>query len=254
MDPGLRTPLLDFFRRGEVARDIRLLAAQGAIAPRPLEQLGLLMLLSSDSDSEICRVAEGTLQLVPRELIAGFIARADTPPDLREFFIARGIEPAAVPSPDEDAPLLDTDEAGVEVKENEDATSVAMRLSAMSVPQKIKAAMKGSREMRTLLIRDPNRIVAFAVLSCPRVTEQEVEVFSRMTNISSDILRAIGQTRTWMKNYSILLSIVKNPKTPVASSLTLMHRLNDRDVRNLVLDRNVPEPLRIAARKKIVQH
>ena len=91
------------------------------------------------------------------------------------------------------------------------------------------------------------------MLSCPKVTEQEVEIFSRMTNISSDILRAIGQTRAWMKNYTILSAIVKNPKTPVASSLTLMHRLNDRDVRNLVLDRNVPEPLRIAARKKVVQ-
>ena len=48
MDVGLRTPLLDFFRRGEVARDIRLLAAEGAVAPRPLEQLGLLALLTGD--------------------------------------------------------------------------------------------------------------------------------------------------------------------------------------------------------------
>ena len=48
MEVGLRTPLLDFFRRGEVPRDVRLLAAEGAVAPRPLEQLGLLMLLSAD--------------------------------------------------------------------------------------------------------------------------------------------------------------------------------------------------------------
>ena len=27
MDPGFRSPLIDFFRRGEVARDVRLLAA-----------------------------------------------------------------------------------------------------------------------------------------------------------------------------------------------------------------------------------
>ena len=253
MDAGLRTPLLDFFRRGEVARDIRLLAAQGAIAPRPLEQLSLLMLLTGDSDAEIRQVAEGTMQLLPGELIAGFIARADTPPDLREFFIARGIEPAAVPSPDEDLPILDTDETGVEGAEDQDTASVAARISAMSVRQKIRAAMKGSREMRALLIRDPNRIVAFAVLSCPQVTEQEVEVFSRMTNVSSDILRTIGQTRAWMKNYSILSAIVKNPKTPVASSMTLLSRLNDRDVRNLKTDRNVPEPLRIAARKRALQ-
>ena len=50
MEAGFRTPLLDFFRRGEVARDVRLLAAQGALAPRAHEQLGLLMLLVSDQD------------------------------------------------------------------------------------------------------------------------------------------------------------------------------------------------------------
>jgi hypothetical protein len=31
--------MLDFFRRGEVARDIRLQAAQGAMAPRAHEQI-----------------------------------------------------------------------------------------------------------------------------------------------------------------------------------------------------------------------
>ena len=100
MEAGLRTPLLDFFRRGEVARDVRLLAAQGAIAPRPLEQLSLLMLLTSDSDSEIRDVAEATLKLLPNQLVAAFIARADTPAELREFFVARGIQPAAVPAAD----------------------------------------------------------------------------------------------------------------------------------------------------------
>ena len=31
------TPLLDFFKRGEVPRDVRLLAAQGALSPQQLE-------------------------------------------------------------------------------------------------------------------------------------------------------------------------------------------------------------------------
>jgi hypothetical protein len=38
----------------------------------------------------------------------------------------------------------------------------------------------------------------------------------------------------------------------VAMSMNLMHRLNDRDLSALSTDRNVPEPLRVAARKKIV--
>ena len=86
----------------------------------------------------------------------------------------------------------------------------------------------------------------------PKLTEQEVEAFARMANVSEDVLRTIGHTRAWVKNYGILLGLTKNPKTPLALSLTFLHRLNDRDLRGLSIDRNVPEPLRIAARKKIV--
>ena len=93
MEAGLRTPLLDFFRRGEVARDVRLMAAQGAVAPRPLEQLGILMILSSDADSEIRDTANATLRLLPDELVASFIARSDVPTELRAFFVGRGIAP-----------------------------------------------------------------------------------------------------------------------------------------------------------------
>jgi hypothetical protein len=73
-----------------------------------------------------------------------------------------------------------------------------------------------------------------------------------MANVSEDVLRTIGHTRAWVKNYGVLLGLTKNPKTPLALSLTFIHRLNDRDLRGLSIDRNVPEPLRIAARKKIV--
>ncbi len=76
MAAGLGSPLLDFFRRGEGAHDVQLLAAQGAVAPRPIEQLGLLMILSADADSEIRDTANATLQLLPAELVAAFIARS----------------------------------------------------------------------------------------------------------------------------------------------------------------------------------
>jgi len=71
MDAGLRTPLLDFFRRGEVARDVRLQAAQGAVAPRSLEQLGILRILTANADSEVRETANPTLQLIPDDLLAG---------------------------------------------------------------------------------------------------------------------------------------------------------------------------------------
>jgi len=253
MAAGLSTPMLDFFRRGEVARDVRMLAAQGAIAPRPLEQLGLLMLLSSDHDSEIRETAEATLRQLPERSVADFIARADTPTELREFFIRRGIQPSNTPAPDYEEPVVDADETGLGIEgadENQKQASFQERLSTMTVPEKMKCAMKGTREMRSVLIRDPNRLVASAVLSCPKVNPAEVEAFAKKGNVSEDILRTIANTRAWTKAYGVVLSLVKNSKTPVALTLNLMQRLTESDVKKLSTDRNVPEAVRLAARKR----
>jgi hypothetical protein len=254
MAAGLSTPMLDFFRRGEVARDVKMLAAQGAIAPRPLEQLGILVVLTADSDAEVRETAEQTLKLVPDDLLAGFIARADVPTELREFFVKRGIKPAAIPAADAEEPLIDTDPAAPEPEDGgaEETKTFTQRLANMTVPEKVKCASKGTREMRAILIRDPNRMVAAAVLSCPKVNEAEVEAFAKMGNVSEEILRTIAMSRAWTKNYGVLLALVKNAKTPVALTLNMMQRLNDSDVRKLSTDRNVPEALRVAARRRVV--
>jgi hypothetical protein len=245
--------MLDFFRRGEVARDVKLLAAQGAIAPRPMEQLGILMVLTGDADSEIRETAEQTLSILPADLVAGYIARSDAPTEIREFFIKRGVSPAAVPAPDVDDPLIDTSDLAQELEgatEDEKQQTFQQRLSSMTVPEKVKCATKGTREMRAILIRDPNRMVASAVLSCPKVNDAEVEAFAKMGNVSEEILRTIAQSRAWTKSYTVVLALVKNSKTPVAITMNLLQRLNDSDVKKLASDRNVPEALRLAARKR----
>lgn len=254
MDVGLRTPLLDVFRRGEVAQDVRLLAAKGAIAPGPLEQLGLLAMLTDDHDVEICRIAEETLAKIPAALIGGFIARADVPTELRAFFVARGVEVGLTAAPDTPDALIDADptDYGPEPATEEEKLSVLQRLSAMTVPEKVKAAMKGSREMRSVLIRDPNKLVALAVLSSPKMTEMEIEGIARMGSVGEDVLRTIAQSRNWTKSYAVVLALVKNAKTPLAFSLHLLNRLTEKDLKQLSTNRNIPETLRVAARRKIV--
>jgi len=254
MEPGFRTPLLDFFRRGEVAPDVRMLAARGALAPRAHEQLALLVLLAGDSDPEISAAAEETLGRIPGESIAGFLARSDVGEDLVAFFGRRGITPAETPVADVDAPLVESETAEEAQEDNDEADRLPLvqRLAQMSIVDKVRSAMKGTREERAILIRDANKVVAVAVLSSPKVTENEVEVFARMANVSDEILRIIGHTRAWVKNYGVALGLIRNPKTPLAISMHLLPRLIERDLRMLSIDRNIPDPLRIAARQKIV--
>lgn len=249
------TPLFELFKRGEAAPDVRLLAAQGALAPRAHEQLAILILLLDDPDSEIRSTADQTLNRIPEDAIKGFLARSDVSADTLEFFADRGVFPATIPLVDASEPLIDTSveepavaEAGTEATVRE---GTAQQLANMTFPQRLKAAVKGTKEMRAILIRDPNKMISTSVLSSPKLTEKEVETFSRMANVSDDVLRIIGSNRAWIKNYSVVLGLTKNPKTPVAMSMNFLPRLSVRDLGLLAVDRNVAEPLRVAARKKV---
>jgi hypothetical protein len=247
MDPGVRSALVDFFRRGEVARDVRLLAAQGAFAPRALDQLALLVLLTSDGDPEIARAADDTLGRLPRNSLEAFLGRADVTAEMRAFFASRAVVPSGEIM-ESDEPLID--EAGEPTPPRADDKTAVQRLALMSVIEKVKVATRGTREERSVLIRDPNRLVAAAVLSSPKLTDSEVEGFAKMANVGEEVLRIIGTNRQWTKNYGVIVGLVRNAKTPVAISLHLLQRINDRDVKVLALDRNIPEPLRVAARKR----
>jgi hypothetical protein len=263
METGFTTPLLDFFRQGGIDRDVRLQAARGELAPRNHEQVALLMLLAADSEAEIASLAEATLQAIPREALSEFLARVDTSHEVRDFFATRGIVPAVssgsgddtplVPAPDSSEPGddgVDTPESGAAA---EDERSLLQRLAGMTVAQRVVRAMKGSREERAVLIRDSSKLVSAAVLSSPKLTESEVESIARMANVTDDVLRIIGRTRAWVKNYQVAAALARNPTTPVALSMNQLSRLTDKDLKVISTDRNVPDVLRATARRRVTK-
>lgn len=249
-------PLLDFFRRGEVAREIRLLAAQGVLAPRAHEQIAILILLADDRDAEVRETATRTLDGIPVNALRAYLGRSDVPVGVREFFGDRGIFPSEIPAINADDALIDVPVGQTEdedqLADDETPETMLQKLQKMNVTQRLKAAMRGSREVRAILIRDPNKIVAAAVLSSPKVSESEIESFAKMATVSEDVLRTIGLNRAWLKNYGVVVALTKNPKCPLGLSLNLLNRLNDRDLTGVSTDRNVPDPLRTAARRKVV--
>ena len=254
------TPLLDFFRRGEVPRDIRLIAAQGVLAPRAHEQIGILILLADDRDAEVRDTVARTLGGIPMDALCAYLGRSDVSIGVREFFGNRGVFPAQIPAITADDPLFDVsidtaDDAEAAAggdAEGQAGDTLLQKLQKMSIIGRMKMAMRGSREARAILIRDPNKMIGAAVLSSPKVSESEIESFAKMATVSEDILRTIGTNRAWLKNYAIVFALTKNPKSPIGLSLHLMNRLNDRDLAGVSTDRNVPDPLRTAARRKVV--
>ncbi len=153
-----------------------------------------------------------------------------------------------------EAPAISEDEAVVryltedERRETEKLGAV-QRLYRLNTAEKVITALKGTREERAILVRDPNRIVSTAVLGSPRMTDAEVESFASMKNVSGDILRQIGNNRDWTRRYGVVSSLVRNPRTPLAISIGMVSRLNPRDLKSIAVDRNVPEVIRKQAQK-----
>ena len=125
-----------------------------------------------------------------------------------------------------------------------DRVALIRRILMMPIKDRVKLAMKGDREARVVLIRDPNRIVAQAVLSNPRITENEVEKIAAMRTVPGDVLRQIEANRTWCRNYVIIHHLVRNPRTPLPTVLHLLPRILAKDLQGISNNRNVSEAVR----------
>ncbi|MEZ5424875.1 MAG: hypothetical protein R2747_01300 [Pyrinomonadaceae bacterium] len=122
--------------------------------------------------------------------------------------------------------------------------SMIQRILVMNMKDRVKLAMKGDREARSILIRDPNRVVSQAVINNPRITEQEVEKISSMRTVPDDVLRQVATNRNWARNYSIMHNLARNPRTPIANVMTILNRLQLRDLNAISKNRNVSDAVR----------
>ena len=108
----------------------------------------------------------------------------------------------------------------------------------------LRIAIKGDREARGALIRDSNKIVATAVIHNPRITDKEVEGIAAMRTVSEEVLRLIGLNRAWVRSYAIIHNLARNPRTPFATAMTIMPRIQMKDLKALAENRNVSENVR----------
>ena len=131
--------------------------------------------------------------------------------------------------------------------------TLLLRLQEMTVAERIKLALRGNREVRMILVRDPNRMIRRFVLQNPRVGDEEIIAIAKNRSADDELLRIIADSREWTKNYQVRLSLVSNPKTPLVASLRFLNALQDRDVRMLAKSKNVSATVANAAKRIVVQ-
>ena len=175
----------------------------------------------------------------PVEASAGAVGQGSTG---MEAEVAPKSAPAAVAGKSAAASAAHPKKHPAPAAERRDST--LQKISKLDIRGRITLAMRGSKEDRSILVRDSTKLVAIAVLDSPKVTEGEVEAFALQKNVLQAVLRAIPLKRKFAKNYNIMRNLVQNPRTPLDLSLGLMKNLLIHDLKNLSGNKEVPDTIR----------
>jgi len=130
--------------------------------------------------------------------------------------------------------------------------SLQTYVSELPVPKKLELAARGNREVRKILSRDPNHLVARAVVNSPRLSELDVLEYAGSSLTNEDLLRSIGENREWSKNRRVKFLLVSNPRTPTSLALRYLGHLAVPELSQLARNKNIPAAVAREAKRRVV--
>lgn len=121
----------------------------------------------------------------------------------------------------------------------------------MGVSAKIKMALTGDKEWRSIFLKDSNKLVNTAVLKNPRVTDGEILAVAKNKTSSEELIRIILVNKDWMKLTAVRSALVSHPKTPVAAAMRFMNSLTEKELKELGRSKSVSQVVVAAARRTL---
>lgn len=152
-------------------------------------------------------------------------------------------------APAEDAPEEDSEAVD---EESEEFLSKYKLVQTMGIADKIKMALTGDKEWRTLLIKDSNKLVSGSVIKNPRLTEAEVLTVVKSGVQNDEIMRLICANKEWVKNIKIRKALVENPRTPIPHALRYLSTLGEKDIAAYAKSKNISSVISTQARRMLL--
>lgn len=128
---------------------------------------------------------------------------------------------------------------------------LSQTIPSLPLPEKVRLALTGDKEVRSLLCRDPNKVVLANLLQNPRLSDPEVLQMARDRNLPEEILSELLRRKEWIKKYPVRLALVQNPKVPLPSALKLLGTIRDADLRRIARSKDVPSQIAAGARRTL---
>jgi hypothetical protein len=231
------------------------------------DRLMLLFCLSKDVDSTVRASAHTTLKELPEEIIREYEANENAHPLILSALpaICRNY-PKTAPTleepllSDQDLHSAESDPAAeTEVpeeepvnEETEEFLSKYKLSQIMGIGEKIKTALTGDKEWRSILVKDANKLVSGSVIKNPRITDGEILKLVKSGIQNDEIMRLICANKEWVKNYTIRRALIENNRTPVQNALKYLSTMGEKDLAALAKSRNIPSVIATMAKRLLL--
>lgn len=236
----------------------------GAVIMHPATNIKTLLYLAAKASSEVLERLAGHQNLLYQnpEIVEAIINNPAAEKTLKFKLGWRDPEAAAQPVPteesseenekpdDEEGRSQEEIESLMEEADQEGLSKYQIALE-LKVAEKIKMALTGDKEWRTIMMKESNKLVQAAVMKNPRISDGEVLMVAKTRTSSDDLIRMILLNKDWVKNYEVKKALIIHPKTPPPKALRFISYLTMKDVKELSKSRQISSIVANAIRKEM---
>lgn len=285
------SPAVAAYVRPGVPPEVRLAGCDSAAGMEPFERVTLLFCLSKDPDPSIKSAAINNLEMLPEDVVNEYSAtdrahplvlellaricgkrpesddlKVLSPVDLEKPDRTDNCESVLTPLPDclapdtpfdEELPASDENKEEVSGEDSEEDAgeeylSKFKIAQMMGIAEKIKMALSGDKEWRSILVKDSNKLVSGSVIKNPRITEAEVLKLIKSGIQNDEIMRLICANKEWIKSYQIRKSLIENNRTPVQNAIRYLATMSEKDMASFAKSKNVASVISTMAKRLLL--
>lgn len=122
---------------------------------------------------------------------------------------------------------------------------ILKRLETIPRGEKITLARRAPGRVAAKMVVTTDGELIRAALDNSFLTEAHLFRVLSLQNLPAAVVEAIAQHEKWSYRYHVRLALVRNPLTPLQRVLSFLPDLAVNDLREICLDKRMPEPVRI---------
>jgi hypothetical protein len=250
------SPTLAAYLRPGTSSEKKLEGCGDAAGLPPFERVTLLFCLSRDAESSVKSAAIKQMELLPDDVMGVYSDSRDAHPAVLETLSRIALAHSfTIETPTdqsdqslEEEPAGEENDESVDIK-NEEFLSKYKIAQTMGISEKIKMALTGDKEWRSVLVKDANKLVSGGVIKNPRITDAEVLALIKSGIQNDEIMRLICANREWIKIYNIRKALILNNRTPVQNAMRYLDTMGEKDLASFAKSKNISSVISTMAKR-----